>query len=204
MATAMKTGNTNGFLSEDTSDSGPSTSTSSLLGFDKLFGALKAVAPSSNSNAERQLEFLFEDEYVANGPSWGARICYGSGLSYLVGLALGGSWGLFDGLRNPAGITSRLRMNCILNSCTARGPFVANNLAMLALVYNLVHGAVIKAREGKYDIYSSVGSATLAGLIYKSTKGAKAMGKAGVLFGSTMLAYQLAKNYYNQRLSEQF
>lgn len=186
--------------SDDLSTSSGSSAGTSPFNLDALFGALKAAAPNIPT-PDKQLEFLFEDEYVATGPSWGARICYGSGITYLGGLAVGGSWGLLDGLRNPAGRTTRLRINCVLNSCTARGPFVANNLAMLALLYNLIHGAAIRARGGRYDEWSSVGSATLAGLIYKSTKGPKAMAMAGGIFGSGMLAFQLAHKYYNDRLA---
>lgn len=168
----------------------------SAFNLDTLFGALKGVQPLASSD---KLEYLFEDEYVATGPSWGARICYGSGMTYLTGLSVGGTWGFLDGLRNPAGKTTRLRINCILNSMTSRGPFVANNLAMLALLYNLVHGGIIRMREGKYDLYSSVGSAMAAGMIYKSTKGLKQMGLAGLIYGTGMLGFQLAKRHYEER-----
>ncbi|PJF19412.1 Tim17 domain-containing protein [Paramicrosporidium saccamoebae] len=170
--------------------------TSSPGGFGLILGALKKA---QTPPPDKRLEFLFEDEYAPTGPSWGARICYGAGMTYLSGLAVGGSWGLLDGLRNPAGRTTRLRLNCILNSMTARGPFVANNLGILALLYNLVHGGVVKAREGRYDLASEVGSAVTAGVIYKSTKGVKQAGVAGLLFGTGMLGYQLAKRYYEER-----
>lgn len=171
-------------------------------GFRGLFGLLGGGGDndrSAMSLPSKQLEYLFEDEYAPGGPSWGARICYGAGMTYLTGLSIGGSWGLIDGLRNPAGRASgRLRLNCILNSCTARGPFVANNLAMVALLYNLVHGAVIKARKGQQaDEVSATASAAAAGLIYKSSQGLRAMGKAGLLLGTGMAAFQLAKQYYN-------
>lgn len=171
-----------------------------------IFGLLTGGGGSDGSNGQsamslpsKQLEYLFEDEYAPSGPSWGARICYGAGITYLTGLSIGGSWGLVDGLRNPAGrASSRLRLNCILNSCTARGPFVANNLAMVALLYNLVHGAVIKARKGQQaDEVSATASAAAAGLIYKSSRGLRAMGKAGLLLGTGMATFQLAKRYYN-------
>lgn len=171
---------------------------SGSFGLDALLGALKTPAASHPPKPDQRLEYLFEDEYVANGPSWGARICYGAGITYLSGLAVGGTWGLLDGLRNPAGTTRRLRINCILNACTARGPFVANNIAMLALLYNLIHGGVIKLRDGRYDLVSSVASAAAAGVLYKSTRGLRAMGVAGGIFGSGMLAYQLAKKYYHE------
>lgn len=185
----------------DLSPGAGSDSDTSTFNLNALFGALKAAAPNIPA-PDKQLEYLFEDEYVATGPSWGARLCYGSGITYLSGLAVGGTWGLVDGLRNPSGRTARLRINCILNSCTARGPFVANNTAILALLYNLIHGAVIRAREGRYDEWSSAGSAALAGLLYKSTKGPKAMGLASGMFGAGMLAFQLAKKYYNDRMAQ--
>ncbi len=153
--------------------------------------------PSVPSDAD--LEYLFEDEYKPNGPSWGARICYGAGTTYLTGLAIGGSWGLFDGLKNPIGRGSRrLRINCILNACTSRGPFVANNLGMLALLYNLVHGGIMQMRDGKFDEASSIGSAAIAGLVYKSTAGFKpAMGAAGIMAGG-MGMYSLWQAYRNK------
>lgn len=161
-----------------------------------IFGLLNSITPNMPTPS-KQLEYLFEDEYVQTGPSWGARICYGAGLTYLFGLGVGGTWGLFDGLRNPAGRTTRLRINCIINSCTARGPFVANNLAMVALLYNLFHGLTIKVREGRTDAMGAVGSAAAAGMIYKSTKGIRAMGLAGLILGGAMAVYQTGIAYYH-------
>jgi import inner membrane translocase subunit TIM23 len=188
--------------SHSQSDPGFSASfpkTSSASG-NALFGLLSNLKTPPGVPSDQQLEFLFEDEYKPNGPSWGARICYGAGTTYLSGLALGGSWGLFDGLRNPVGKGSRrLRINSIVNACTARGPFVANNLGMLALLYNLIHGGVIHLRDGKFDEASAIGSAAAAGLVYKSTAGLpKAVGAAGV-FGAVMAAYQLGLAYRDRK-----
>lgn len=49
----------------------------------------------------------------------------------LIGITTGGAWGLLEGLRNPHGNTTKLRINSILNSCTRRGPFVGNGLGCL-------------------------------------------------------------------------
>ena len=35
----------------------------------------------------------------------------GIGTSYLTGLVIGGSWGFYEGLRNPDGKTMKLRVN---------------------------------------------------------------------------------------------
>lgn len=187
-------------FSSSTSSSSASSQPASKSIFSKLGdGLLNNLHTPPSVPSDAQLEYLFEEEYKATGPSWGARICYGSGTTYLSGLAVGGAWGLLDGLRNPLGKTScRLRMNCILNACTSRGPFVANNLGMLALLYNLIHGGVIQLRDGAYDEYSAIGSAAFAGLVYKSTAGPKPAAMAAGLMGGAMGLYQLGKMYQNR------
>lgn len=48
------------------------------------------------------------------------------------GIGIGGTWGLYEGLLAvPTGESRRLRLNTVINSCTRRGPFLANNLAVL-------------------------------------------------------------------------
>jgi import inner membrane translocase subunit TIM23 len=64
---------------------------------------------------------------------------------------------------------------------------------MVALLYNLIHGGIIHARDGKADTLSAVGSAGLAGLIFKSTAGVRPAAIAAGLMASGMSAYQLAR-----------
>ncbi len=191
-----------GFLERDGGGaSPPGSGAAPSLRWPTLFGGLGGRGAAQNAPprphapegaAEKRLAYLFEDEYVPNGPSWGARICYGAGATYISGLAAGGAWGLVDGLRNEAGARSaRLRLNCIVNSCTARGPFAANNVAILALLYNLIHGGAIRARGGKYDWASATASAGLAGAIYKSTSGSiRTIAKSSLAAAAAMAAFQ--------------
>jgi len=177
-----------------------SNGSGSLLGNILSSVKLGPAIPTVSSATRDQLEYLFEDEYVSNGPSWGARVCYGTGSTYLVGLATGGLWGLFDGLRNPQGSGSRrLRINCILNACTARGPFMGNSLGIVALVYNGLNGALIKARNDREDMWGSIAAATVSGAIFKSTAGLKKCVMGGGIFGSAMLAFQLYQKYEKSR-----
>lgn len=174
--------------------SSPDGSSSSSIMSKFSNGLFNGVHTPPQVPSGAQLEYLFEDEYKSTGPSWGARICYGAGSTYLSGLAVGGMWGMFDGLKNPIGRGSRrLRINCILNACTARGPFVANNLGMLALLYNLIHGGVVHTRDGKADNLSAVGSAGLAGLIYKSTAGVRPAAVAAGLMAGGMGLFKFAQ-----------
>lgn len=192
MATMYNNSQSSGsnYSSSEDSKSASSSPLQYLLSSVKLGPSIPTVSPSTRG----ELEYLFEDEYVPNGPSWGARICYGTGSTYLVGLTAGGLWGLADGLRNPQGRGSRrLRINCILNACTARGPFLGNSLGIVALLYNGLNGALIKARGDKEDLIGTVAAATASGAIFKSTAGLMKCAAGGAAFGATMLAYQLLK-----------
>lgn len=129
--------------------------------FSQLFAALTRThgKPNEGAPTKQQLEYLFEEAYTSTGPSWGARICYGTGLTYLTFLSLGGLWGAVASLNQPLSfklapgqqVSGKLRMNAVLNGITSRGPFMANTGSMLALLYNLVHGAVIRLRDGRYQ-----------------------------------------------------
>ena len=55
-------------------------------------------------------EFVFPTDQKKQR-TWGERMFSGIGSSYLTGLVIGGSWGLFEGLRNPDGKTMKLRIN---------------------------------------------------------------------------------------------
>lgn len=192
MMTLNESSESTSIQSEQSSANHKNNLLSNLLSSIKLGPTIPTVSPSTRN----QLEYLFEDEYVSTGPSWGARVCYGTGSTYLVGLATGGLWGLLDGLRNPQGNGSRrLRINCILNACTARGPFLGNSLGIVALLYNGIHGAVIKARNDKEDMWGAIGAATASGTIFKSTAGFQKSLIGGTVFGSAMLAFQLYQKY---------
>ena len=51
------------------------------------------------------------------------------------GLAVGGVWGFSEGVRRVEGTSARLRMTTVVNGITRRGPFMANNLAVLGNDY---------------------------------------------------------------------
>lgn len=52
-----------------------------------MLGSL-GITPASSSTLlppPATLEYLFEDEYVNHEPSFGSRLCYGTGMTYLSG-----------------------------------------------------------------------------------------------------------------------
>lgn len=134
---------------------------------------------------DRGLEYLtIEDETVPVMPGahgiipikdWTDDLCYGTGTMYMLGLGLGGTYGLAEGLRKaPVDASFKLRLNGILNAVTRRGPFLGNSAGVLTLVYNLINASIDKYR-GEHDDLNSLASGALAGAIFKCTKGVRPM-----------------------------
>ena len=64
----------------------------------------------------------------------------------MIGLGVGGVWGLADGIRNREVVgSSRLRATTIINGITRRGPFLANTSAVL--------GEWCSEYHNYYDVY---------------------------------------------------
>lgn len=134
---------------------------------------------------DRGLEYLnIEDEALSSMPGshgiipikdWTDDLCYGTGTVYLLGLGMGGAYGLAEGLRKtPADASFKLRLNGILNAVTRRGPFLGNSAGVLTLIYNLINASIGKYR-GKHDDLNSLASGAIAGALFKCTKGPKPM-----------------------------
>lgn len=127
--------------------------------------------------------------------SFSELVFFGTGSAYIVGQTIGGSWGLVEGLRHPEGTSSRLRINCILNACTKRGPYVANSFAALAFLYNSIDGGAGMLRGGDDDSINSIVAGGLTGLLFKSTAGVKKMGIASAFGAAVAGCYVFGKHF---------
>src|ERR1700710_2932044 len=67
---------------------------------------------------------------------WSDDLCYGTGVTYLTALTVGGAWGLQEGMRRSHNQPPKLRLNSVLNAVTRRGPFLGNSAGVIAMVYN--------------------------------------------------------------------
>ena len=115
---------------------------------------------------------------------WSDDLCYGTGVTYLSALAMGGTWGMIEGLRrSPASAPPKLRLNSVLNSMTRRGPFLGNGAGVIAMVYNGINSTIGYYR-GRHDSVNSVVAGALSGMLFKSTKGARPMMISGGLVAS--------------------
>ncbi len=106
---------------------------------------------------------------------WSDDLCYGTGVTYLTALTLGGAWGFAEGVnRLPPSAPPKLRLNSILNGMTRRGPFLGNSAGVLALTYNGIN-SFIGYMRGKHDASNSIVAGALSGALFKSTRGPRPM-----------------------------
>ncbi|KAF1976257.1 mitochondrial import inner membrane translocase subunit tim23 [Bimuria novae-zelandiae CBS 107.79] len=127
---------------------------------------------------------------------WSDDLCYGTGISYLSALTIGGTWGLAEGLqKNPATMPPRLRLNGVLNAVTRRGPFLGNSAGVVAMVYNGINSTIGYYR-GKHDMTNSIVAGGLSGAIFKSTRGLRPMAISSGIVASVAGSWALFRKVY--------
>ena len=115
---------------------------------------------------------------------WSDDLCYGTGVTYLTALGIGGTWGLVEGLnRLPPTAPPKLRLNSALNAITRRGPFLGNSAGVVAMMYNGIN-SIIGHYRGKHDSFNSVTAGGISGMIFKSTRGVRPMMISGTIVAS--------------------
>ncbi|RMD43387.1 hypothetical protein DV735_g1704, partial [Chaetothyriales sp. CBS 134920] len=142
---------------------------------------------------ESALSDLPGSQSILPSRGWSDDLCYGTGITYITALGIGGAWGFIEGLnRVPASAPPKLRINGILNSMTRRGPFLANNAGVVAMVYNGINSSIGYYR-GKHDVANSVVSGALAGMIFRSTRGPKQMAISSGIVASVAFAWAMTR-----------
>lgn len=130
---------------------------------------------------------------------WSDDLCYGTGVTYLTALSIGGAWGLAEGInRLPPSAPPKLRLNSILNSVTRRGPFLGNSAGVLAMVYNGINSFIGHYR-GKHDAANSVAAGALSGMLFKSTRGLRPMMISGGLVAGAAGAWAVRLVHFFRR-----
>ncbi|KAI2469214.1 Tim17-domain-containing protein [Annulohypoxylon bovei var. microspora] len=119
-------------------------------------------------------------------------LCYGTGITYLTALSLGGAWGLQEGLRRSAGQPPKLRLNSVLNAVTRRGPFLGNSAGVVAITYNCFNSGIGYIR-GKHDSANTIAAGGLSGMLFKSTRGVRPMLISGGIVASAAGAWAVAR-----------
>ncbi|ORX33501.1 Tim17/Tim22/Tim23/Pmp24 family-domain-containing protein [Kockovaella imperatae] len=121
---------------------------------------------------------------------WTDDLCVGTGTTYVSGLAVGGVWGLKEGLGRQLGPNPafKLRLNSVLNAATRRGTLLGNSLGVLAMFYNIANSSLDSIR-GKHDVFNSMGAAALSGAVFKSTSGMRPAAMSAGLMASAAGAW---------------
>ncbi|KAI1281257.1 Tim17-domain-containing protein [Xylaria sp. FL0933] len=119
-------------------------------------------------------------------------LCYGTGITYLTALSIGGAWGLQEGLRKSAGQPPKLRLNSVLNSITRRGPFLGNSAGVVAITYNCINSLIGYVR-GKHDAANTIVAGGLSGMIFRSTRGGRQMLISGGIVATIAAAWAVTK-----------
>ncbi|KAJ9474862.1 Mitochondrial import inner membrane translocase subunit TIM23 [Pseudozyma hubeiensis] len=199
---------------QPSSPSSSSTSSTSTSGADYVPNAASLLGDTSlNLGALSPLAGLGKDdlEYLDltdGAPSsmegartavpsrgWSDDLCYGTGTTYLSGLAIGGLLGAREGFFRPLGVdnpTFRLRLNAVLNQVTRRGAFFGNSAGVVALIYNLVDASIDGVR-GKHDIYGAIAAGGLSGALFKCTAGVRPMAVASTIMMGAAATWTMAK-----------
>jgi mitochondrial import inner membrane translocase subunit TIM23 len=118
-------------------------------------------------------------------------LCYGTGITYLTALTIGGAWGLQEGLRRSANQPPKLRLNSVLNAVTRRGPFLGNSAGVVAITYNLLNSGIGYVR-GKHDSFNTIVAGGLSGMVFKSTRGLRPMLISGGVVASIAGAWAVS------------
>ena len=127
---------------------------------------------------------------------WSDDLCYGTGVTYLAALSVGGAWGRAEGLnRLPPSSPPKLRLNSALNAITRRGPFLGNSAGVVAMVYNGFNSTIGYYR-GKHDAMNSITAGALSGMVFKSTRGPRQMAISGALVASAAGAWAVSHKKY--------
>jgi import inner membrane translocase subunit TIM23 len=128
---------------------------------------------------------------------WSDDLCYGTGVTYLTALTVGGAWGLQEGLRRSHAQPPKLRLNSVLNAVTRRGPFLGNSAGVIAMVYNGFNSFIGYTR-GKHDSANSIVAGALSGMLFKSTRGLRPMMISGGIVASVAGAWAVSSHSFHR------
>ncbi len=142
MSNNLGTG-TGGTSPYDDNSDGSSSSTTPIPDFNASNIQLSTVAPafgipsSSLPTATRQPDYL---DYDQKGRGLVSTMFTNSGISYMLGVTLGGLYGLREGLAKTPSSRWKVKLNSVLNHCGRHGSSLGNMLGATSILYSLYEG----------------------------------------------------------------
>lgn len=132
---------------------------------------LKGLAPIVGQSAGPQ----YLEGFNKDGRDFFQRMIYNMGHAYLGGIALGGSYGAIEGLRNSPSTKFKIRLNSFLNAAGKRGSRAGNAFAVIAMFFSASESLFENFEIEKYtgrgtsDVAYPVLAGAFTGFLYKAT-----------------------------------
>jgi len=177
-----------------------------LLGFYPSYApddpSMNVSVHSSSSAVSKLSPYLNVDPYVNQEPEFilpeGANrqrgrfeFAFGTiGSGVMLGGAMGGVNGLYTGLRATQGMTGKVRRTQLINYVSKTGSSSANALGVMAVMYS-GFGCFLSWYRDTDDDANTMASATLTGLLYKSSAGLRRCAIGGGVGFALAAAYCL-------------
>ena len=119
-------------------------------------------------------EYVFDEEEKQR--TFGEHLVFYTGAAYMSGIVAGTTLGVLEGakkMKTLPNASTRLKVNAVVNACSKRAPTLGANLGVLALLFSINERFLCYARD-KDDPLNPILGASLTGMIYRSTCGARA------------------------------
>mmetsp|Transcript_35394 Transcript_35394/g.69419 ORF Transcript_35394/g.69419 Transcript_35394/m.69419 type:complete len:178 (+) Transcript_35394:32-565(+) len=122
--------------------------------------------------------------------SWGSKMIYEVGTSYIIGAFAGGFFGAAAGVQKAKGMNARLKFNSMLNESGRFSSKTGNAFGIFALLYSGTRSYAANKRKTS-DVYNDIIGVTAAGTLSSLPRGlSKAIGiGAGVGAAASILLY---------------
>lgn len=159
--------------------------------------SLGTVAPALGigGGGERQPDYL---DYDQKGRGLVTTMFANAGLSYLIGIAGGGLYGLQKGISSTPSSKFKVQVNSVLNHCGRYGSKAGNSLGVFAVIYSLYEGLADKLEIDQMtgiDAISPPLAAGMTGITYYAPAGIRVAALAGTLgfgmVGATYVGYSM-------------
>jgi len=144
-------------------------------------------------------EYLYQEESLRHGRSWGENLTFYTGCAYLAGSIAGAGRGFVDGVKaSEPGDTMKLRINRILNGSGQLGRKIGNRAGVIGLMYAALESGLVAVRDTD-DVINSVVAGLGTGAMYKAASGPRSAVVAGAIgglaAGLAVAGKQVAKRY---------
>lgn len=166
------------------------------------FGIPSSSLPSASTKA--QPDYL---DYDQKGRGIVSTMFTNSGISYMLGVTLGGLYGLREGLARTPSSRWKVKLNSVLNHCGRHGSGVGNMLGATAILYSLYEGAAdnfeLDQYTGPIQPPAPLLAGALTGATYYMRSGPRVAALAGTIgmgaVGGTFAVYSLLGIPYGSR-----